>query len=154
VLLSDSSDGDSCESSEDDFECIRDMMVQSAIEEVEQSRYRFRTHKYRDSKKVFNWSDAIQENSKRFSADKFRTEFRMSRHAFNAIFPLIHQYKFFKKEGIGRKQYAVQLQLSVILKGIGSEGAEGNSKKIANFFGIGGQKHNKEGDQSDHLKMM
>ena len=134
MLLSDSSDGDSCESSDDDLECIRDMMVQFAIEEVEQSRYLFREHKYRDRTKVFNWSDAIQENSKRFSADEFRTEFRMSRHAFNAIFPLIHQYKFFKKEGIGRKQYAVQLQLSVILKGIGSEGAEGNSKKIAKFL--------------------
>ena len=136
VLLSDSSDGHSCESSDDDLECIRDMMVQSAIEEVEQSRYLFRTHKYRDRKKVFNWSDAIQENSKRFSADEFRTEFRMSRHAFNVIFPLIHQHKVFKKEGIGKKQYAVQLQMLVFLKRIGSEGAEGNSKKIANFFGI------------------
>ena len=102
------------------------------LQSVEQSRYLFRTHKYSDRKKVFNWSDAVQENSKRFSADEFRTEFRMSRHSFNAIFPLIHQHKVFNKEGIGRKQYAVQLQLLVFLKRIGSEGAEGNSQKIAN----------------------
>ena len=44
VLLSDSSnsDGDSFNSSEDDLEYVRDMMVQSTIEEVEQSRYLFR----------------------------------------------------------------------------------------------------------------
>ena len=60
----------------------------------------------------------------------------MSRHSFNAIFPLIHQHKVFKKEALGKKQYAVQLQLLVFLKRIGSEGVVGNSKKIANFLGI------------------
>jgi len=125
VVLSDSSnsDGDSFDSSEDDLEYLRDMMVQSAIDEVEQSRYLFRTHKCRDRKKVFNWRDAIKENSKRFSSDEFRTEFRMTRHAFNSIFSLINQHKVFKKQGIKRKQYAVQLQLLVFLKRIGSEGA-------------------------------
>jgi len=111
-------------------------MVQSAIEEVEQSRYLFRQPKYRDRKKVFNWRDIIKENSEIFSSDEIRTEFRMTRYAFNVIFSLINQYSVFK---IKRKQYAVHLQLLVFLKRIGSEGAEGvegNSKKLAIFFGI------------------
>ena len=45
---SSNSDGDSFNSSEDYLECVRDMMVQSAIEEVELSRYLFRQPKYRD----------------------------------------------------------------------------------------------------------
>jgi len=102
VLLSDSSNSDvhSFNSSEDDLECVRDMMVQSAIEEVEQSRYLFHQPKYRDRKKVFNWRDIIKENSEIFSSDKFRTEFRMTRYAFNAIFSLINQHAVFKKQGI------------------------------------------------------
>jgi len=138
VSLSNSSysDGDPFNSSEDDLECVQDMMVQSAIEEVEQSRYLFRQPKYRDRKKVFNWRDIIKENSEIFCSDEFRTEFRMTRYAFNAIFSLMNKHAVFKEEDIKRKQYAVQLQLSVYLKRIGSEGAEGKSKKLANFFGI------------------
>jgi len=118
VLLSDSfnSDGDSFKSSEDDLECVQDMMIQSAIEEVEQSRYLFRQPKYRDRKKVFNWRDIIKENSEIFSSDEFRTEFRMTRYAFNVIFSLINQHAVFKKKEIKRKQHAVQLQLLVFLK--------------------------------------
>jgi len=44
--------------------------------------------------------------------------------------------QFSRNKELNKKQYAVQLQLLVFLNRIGSEGAEGNSKKLANFFGI------------------
>ena len=77
MVLSDFSDcdGDSFDSSEDDLDYVRDMMVQAAIEEVEQSRFRFRQPNYRDINKVFNWRDIIKENSKRFFLISFVRSF-------------------------------------------------------------------------------
>jgi len=74
VLMSDSSnsDGDSFTSSEDDMECLRDMILGDAIDKIGQSRYLFHAEKYRDRRKSFSWRNCIKESRKRFSSDEFQ----------------------------------------------------------------------------------
>ena len=135
-FMEDSSDSDinsDCGFIED----FRDAQVKQAEKVISSRRYLFRKDTYRSRSEFFDWEDCISPDSKRFNDAEFRIHFRMCRESFNAIVELIRDSKYFTNHPKKRKKGPVELHLLVFLRRMGAEGTEGNSDKIANFFGIG-----------------
>ena len=133
-FMEDSSDSDSDEGWIED---LRDEQVQQAEREISSRRYLFRKDTYRKRRQFFDLEDCLSPESARFNDDEFLLHFRMCRDSFRTIVELIEDSKYFKSNPIKRKKGPVELHLLVFLRKMGSEGTEGNSDKIANFFGIG-----------------
>ena len=121
---------------EDSLEDERYLKKKSLLKKMINSRYIYRTSKYRRDRKKFDYEDAISYNSITYNADEFLLCFRISRESFFLLLDEMKDKKAFKNKSRKKKQRLIGYQLLVFLYRIGKEGSSGGSGCVSVFFGI------------------
>ena len=129
---------DSDSSSDSFLDKMKECRLKEAIKVVESNRYLLR-NPYRNRSVIFDWEDALHEDSFRFNDEEFLKHFRISRNAFWHIYNMINDKSSLQALSLkgGRKKLPIELQLLNFLKRLGSEGVAGNADSLADYFGIG-----------------
>jgi hypothetical protein len=122
---------------EDHSEDERLMKASEQLKVMENSRYLFRDSKYRRTKKVFDYEDAISNESKNFNDEEFLGTFRMSRESFHLFVEEMKTKKAFTTPANSSHQRPIPFQLLVYLYRIGKEGSAGGSFQVSQYFAIG-----------------
>lgn len=129
-LLLDSDDDDSVDD-------IVDMYHKRLLSQMVTRRYLFRSKKYRNRRRIFDWNDCLSHDSLRFSDKEFLKHFRVSRKTFWHLVSLISDHDSFKSKPGKRKKAPVPCHLLVFLYRLGCQGSNASDTSVATFFGIG-----------------
>ncbi|OWZ24552.1 hypothetical protein PHMEG_000373 [Phytophthora megakarya] len=119
---------------DDGFKDEIDEQLELLHEQVNCTRYTFRSNKYRKCKD--KWNTFLDANGE-FNDEEFIGHFGMSRGTCAALVNLVHEDPVFKPKD--RRQFSggPTLHMLLLLKFLGSFGNENTSPKLAHFIGVG-----------------
>ena len=144
AILDDRSlDDDGSDSSDDEMEMETEMddiinvHLKENLDFVMSNRYIFRSPKYRDRSRFFDWQDCLSDHSIRFNDDEFLKHFRVSRKNFWHLVSLIRDHEEFASIPGKKRKTSVACHVLVFLYRLGRTGADGSAVSIGTFFGIG-----------------